>query len=138
MMGMLSLLIHEAGHIIAARLSSACNICLKIGAGKKLFAFRIGRLHVIIHRLFFLQFVTESESAKQYTNSEKIFISFLGPLFSIFFAGICYFLFTAFWDLHVLFFSFLFNLWVAVINLLPFKIGKKSSDGYVIFRLLNR
>src|SRR5699024_4965944 len=81
--GVVSLIFHELGHITAYRWNRAEQIYLIIGAGKQIFTFTIGRLIVRIQQLFFMHFVTVSNRDKTYTSKERIVISIMGPAFSI-------------------------------------------------------
>jgi len=55
----------------------------------------------------------------------------MGPLFSLFLTGLIgTLLFVV--KSKVIIFLFLFNLWITVINLIPFKTKNQKSDGYLI------
>lgn len=127
--GMTSLLFHEIGHVTAARWYHASHIDLIVGAGKKVFAYSVGRLTVHVHQLFFMHFVTSSNRSSLYTSKEITMISMMGPVFSILLATVFYMLFHAFFSVYFLYVGFLFNLWLGIFNLIPFKIGHKTTDG---------
>src|SRR5699024_12797694 len=110
--GVVSLIFHELGHITASRWNRAEQIYLIIGAGKQIFTFTIGRLFVRIQQLFFMHFVTVYNRDKTYTSKERIVISIIGPTFSIllavFFNSLLYFNFS----LYFVYLIFLCYLWL--------------------------
>lgn len=134
--GVVSLIFHELGHITASRWNRAEQIYLIIGAGKQIFTFTIGRLIVRIQQLFFMHFVTVSNRDKTYTSKERIVISIMGPAFSILLAVFFYSLFYFYFSVYVVYIGFLFNIWLAFFNLIPLKIGQKATDGYIIYKTL--
>lgn len=131
-----SLLLHELGHVVGARIIHANNIIVHIGIGKKVAEVKVIRVTFIIRPLFFLHFKTETKRHEALTKKEAIIVALMGPLFNIglsFVLVICYNLIITHPAIYLL---LLFNIWLALVNLIPFKIGRKYSDGYVIIQEL--
>lgn len=88
--------------------------------------------------LFFLYRRTcENERYVPYRTIEMISIIVFGPLLNGVFAVFFYMLYDLFPN-EYLFLLFLFNGWLALINLIPFKVKSKQSDGYMILNLLRK
>jgi Zn-dependent protease len=133
--GPLSIILHEAGHTFAARTANADQMQLSIGIGKKIYGKYFGKLELTIHSLFFLGGFSASSRSTQFTSTEMIWITLMGPLTSALAAVAFYFIHLVFPSHYVLLF-FLFNAWLAIVNLLPLKVGEKQSDGYKIIQLI--
>ncbi|CDQ19443.1 site-2 protease family protein [Halobacillus karajensis] len=133
----LSQLIHELGHIIPGLLFRSDHSELHLGRGKVLLSWKQKRVRVCIHLLFFQGAYSLNERESFFSNREKIWISAGGPLLNGLTASSLFFLsleegygsFTL---------PFLFNLYLAVINLIPFSLKGKVSDGYRILQALKR
>ncbi|MFC4557435.1 site-2 protease family protein [Virgibacillus kekensis] len=130
-------LLHEAGHAAGARALNARRIQLSVGSGKEISRFSVGRLTISIHAVYFLGGMAYSERNRVYTKLEKIWIAVSGPLSNLIVTLLLFFLYTQ-WSSNYLLLPLLFNLWIATINLIPFKIKGRQSDGYVIFKTLSR
>ncbi|RDW22004.1 M50 family metallopeptidase [Oceanobacillus chungangensis] len=130
-----STLIHEIGHALAARMVQAESIVLSIGRGKHLLQFNFERLQLSIYAIFFMDGLTSSSRAKPYSKSELLWITALGPIFN----GI-----TALLLLIVLYLYpndfirlyFWYNIWLGIVNLIPFKYKDKHTDGYILYKLI--
>jgi len=131
-----SLLFHEIGHAIAAKWMNATSIQLNIGAGKQIWTGSIKNIQVRIRKMFLFNFLTSTIRKQPFLKNEKIFISMMGPSFNAFIAIVAYLLYNVFTPLYSIYLFFLFNVWFVFINLVPFKIGQKQSDGYTICKLL--
>src|SRR5699024_5111504 len=101
--GVVSLIFHELGHITASRWHRAEQIYLIICAGKQRFTFSICRLIVRIQQLIFMHFVTLSNRYKTYISKERIVISIMGPAFSILLAVFFYSLFYFYFSVYVVY-----------------------------------
>ncbi|WP_160807159.1 zinc metalloprotease [Virgibacillus salexigens] len=130
-----SIFIHEFGHAIAAWLIGADRIYISIGVGKKGKTVIVGKVHMIIYPLFFLGGVATSEKQPCYTRLEIIFISIFGPFVSGVVVIICWFFYQMNANSLIQLFL-LFNAWLSIINLIPFRYQGKRTDGYVVFNLL--
>ena len=131
----LTLFIHEFGHSIGAYLVKSDKIQLFIGVGKRIFSFHISKISIHIHTIYMLGGHTASERNPFYTKSEQIIISLFGPLLN----GVMGILGTVLFygsNSSVLLFFNLFNIWLCVINLIPYRIGDRQSDGYVVLKTM--
>lgn len=131
-----SLFIHEIGHVIGAKLMAATKILLTIGVGNILWSISFQNIDIYIRRVFIVNSFTSTVRDQPFTKKEKVFITFMGPLFSGVLAFISYGLYYSFSSNLYLYVLFLFNAWLVLINLLPFKIGQKQSDGYTILHII--
>lgn len=131
-----SLFLHEVGHVIGARLMRATAICLSMGLGKKLWTFSFQNIDITIRTFFLWNYYTLSEREGSFDRYEKVMITLLGPLSNVGIATICWFVYHMLIQSSVIYLFFLFNLWVAVINFIPFKMGQKQTDGYTMMQLL--
>ena len=130
-------LIHEGGHLIGAKLMKADYLHVTIGYGKKLFTFKCKNIQIIICCFFFIGGHVKNERYVPYRTIEMISIIVFGPLLNGVFAVFFYMLYDLFPN-EYLFLLFLFNGWLALINLIPFKVKDKQSDGYMILKLLRK
>lgn len=128
-------IIHEVGHLIGAKIVKSDQISLSIGLGKRIGSLSFKNVQVNIHLLFFLGGYVSNKREKPYQLLEMICIIGAGPLHNAIYATIFYLISSVFYNqyIHIL---FLFNLWLAIINFIPFKIKDKQSDGYTILSLL--
>ncbi|PAV29543.1 hypothetical protein CIL05_11815 [Virgibacillus profundi] len=128
-----SIFLHELGHAIAARTVNADQITLSIGLGNKISTIFLGKIQITINAIFFLGGLAKSERNIPYKSSEIVWISISGPITNAVFAFLVYLAYFIYPNnfLHLL---FLFNLWLAFANIIPFKIKEKKTDGYTIFK----
>jgi len=127
----LSLLLHELGHGCIAYIRNVPCIDIGIGMGKEIFSFQIGRMHVHISLIFFLGAFASYSSEEGFKHLDKALISLGGPLFSMVAFWLCWWGFMTI-QTNFLFTLMLFNGWLALINLFPYKIKEKKSDGYIL------
>lgn len=133
-----SLLIHEIGHAIGARMIGASKIVITIGIGKTLLSIRLKRVTMKLRAIFIVHFQTETKRRTPLSKPEAIVVAMMGPVFSFCISlilFICYNLFIPHPSVQLL---YLFNLWLAVVNLIPFKLGHKHSDGYIVIEQLRK
>lgn len=130
-------IIHESGHLIGAKIVKADHISLTIGLGKKVGTFTFKNIELNIHAYFFVGGYVRNKRETPYKLLEMLCIIGCGPIHNGVFAAILYFLNSVFLNqyIHIL---FLFNLWLALVNIIPFKIKDKQSDGYMIFKILRQ
>ncbi|MBY7143452.1 M50 family metallopeptidase [Virgibacillus sp. NKC19-3] len=133
----LSSLLHEAGHAAAARTVGADQITLSIGLGKRINTVIFANVHITFHAIFFLGGLAKSERVIPYKSWEIIWITIVGPCTNAFFAFLFYILYGMYPN-DYLQLLFLFNMWLAFVNIIPFKIKEKCSDGYLILQTISR
>lgn len=131
----LSSLLHEAGHAAAARTVGADQITLSIGLGKRINTVIFDNVQITFHAIFFLGGLAKSERVIPYKSCEIAWITMGGPITNAFFALLFYILY-AMYPNEYLELLFLFNIWLAFINSIPFKIKERRSDGYLILQTI--
>ncbi|MBS4174482.1 M50 family metallopeptidase [Bacillus sp. FJAT-49736] len=131
----LTLFIHELGHSIGALLVRSEKIELFIGVGRRLLRLPLGRMSIHIHALFMLGGYTASERNPYYSKAEQIIISLFGPLLNGL-LGILGALLLSYSHSRILLIFILFNLWLCIINLIPYRIGTRHSDGYLVLKTI--
>lgn len=124
---------HELGHTVAALLLKTDRVELTLGKGKAFTHFKINTVHITIQNIYFLGGVTNSRRAKAFNHQEKILLALAGPIFSLLltilsFIGYLYFMH------NILLMSMIYNGWIAFMNLVPFKLKNKKSDGYIAWQ----
>lgn len=132
----IGMIIHECGHAFGAKIIRANRITLTIGLGKQLFTFMLSNICVKIHAIYFMGGFTKTNRHTSYTNKDVFWITIFGPLNNALFAVIFFYLNVVFINPYIRL-LFLFNLWLAVINLIPFKFKGKQSDGYILLDSLH-
>ncbi|WP_339227924.1 site-2 protease family protein [Oceanobacillus sp. FSL K6-2867] len=130
-------LIHELGHACGAKLAKADRIKLNLGIGKGHWTIAMNNLELTLRSIYFIGGVTESEREIPYKKSEIIWITFFGPMFNGVAATIIYIIYEVNPN-SLLQLLFWFNVWMAVVNMIPFKIKGKQTDGFAILRLICR
>lgn len=135
--GPLSILLHESGHAIAARVVKADCITVSLGYGKILSSTVIERFQLNIHMVFFLGGLARSERKIPYKSSEIIWITISGPIANGLFTCLLYFIYVIYPNEYV-YLLCLFNLYLTVVNIIPFRIKGKQTDGYTILKVLKR
>lgn len=133
----ISTFIHELGHLIGAKLSHANNVVLTIGSGKQIFSVKLKSLELRFNKLYFIGGYVNSTAKEGYTYFNKITIALCGPLNNIIFACFIYFI-SMNTMMNLIQIMILFNLWLACINLIPFKLSNRKSDGYTILLALRQ
>ncbi|MBP1949514.1 site-2 protease family protein [Virgibacillus litoralis] len=129
--------LHEAGHVLGAKSLKADHVRLTIGSGTIVNTFIIRKVQVRIRAIFFLGGSASSERKNMYKPSELIWIALCGPLTNGFIALLLYILYMIYPSSYLLL-LLLFNLWIAIINLVPFRFKEKQSDGYAIVKVLTK
>lgn len=127
----LSVIAHEIGHIIGARIVKADYVKLSIGQGRKLYSLSKRSFEMTIHLFYFIGGYATSGRVIPYNSKDIIIISIFGPMINIILAFIFYGIYIVYSQDFVLLLC-LFNLWLGIANLIPFKYKHNYSDGYVI------
>ena len=134
----LSLIIHELGHIVGARLNKATNIKLTIGTGRIIFQKSCYYIKIVVRLILFIGISTASHRTVRFSHNEKFFIALLGPVFSLLFALLLCLLYIFYINYDSLQLAYLFNFWLFIINMIPFRVGQKQSDGYTMYRMIKK
>lgn len=131
----IGMVIHELGHAFGAKLVKVTHITLIFGLGKKIHTFIAKGVSVEIRACYFLGGYTKTSGYNSYTNKSVFWITLFGPISNGLFAIIFYYLNQMFVNPYINL-LFLFNLWLAVVNIIPFKYKGKQSDGYILLQSL--
>ncbi|MGP4060143.1 site-2 protease family protein [Halobacillus sp. H74] len=131
----LSLFVHELGHVLPGLLFRSQRCVIHLGRGRLIHQVKFKKLHIKVGLLFFQGAYSINERQKQFSPWQKAWISGGGPLLN---AVVSLLLFFIFWtrvnDYLSLF--FLFNLYLAVVNIVPFSFRGRRSDGYLLLQWL--
>ncbi|MYL48408.1 hypothetical protein GLV98_02890 [Halobacillus litoralis] len=133
----LSLFIHELGHLFPGLYFRADQSVLHLGRGKVIGQWRKGGIHVYFHLFFFQGAYSVNERKRPFKDFEEAWISIGGPLFNAITAFVLFLWFKEQGG-NVLRISFLFNMYLALMNLVPFSIKGKDSDGYRLWSIVKR
>ncbi|MEC5422348.1 site-2 protease family protein [Virgibacillus sp. C22-A2] len=133
----LSTFLHEIGHAFAARTVKADHISLSVGSGNLIKTIYLEKLKINIHIIYFLGGLAKSQRKIPYKNLEIAWVTIAGPIINGIAAFLVFYLYTMFPN-NYLQLLFLFNCWIAIINILPFKIKGKQTDGYTILQVITQ
>lgn len=133
----IGMIIHEFGHAIGAIITKADRVILTIGLGNCMLTFNIKHINVKVHALYFLGGYTKTERRLAYTKTDVFWTTLFGPLNNGLFSLAFYCLYVVFLNPYIKL-LFLFNLWLAVVNLIPFKYKGKQSDGYILLNTIRK
>ncbi|WP_075036774.1 site-2 protease family protein [Halobacillus dabanensis] len=137
LMAPISLFVHELGHVLPGLFFGSERSNIHIGRGSSLLHCRGKKLELSIHVWFFQGAYSINERSPAFSNFEKVWISIGGPLLNGLFALILSLFFSEAENPFVKVFL-LFNLYLAIVNLIPFSFKGKGSDGYHVWQLLKR
>lgn len=133
----LSLFIHELGHLFPGLYFRADHSVLHLGRGKVIGRWEKSGVHVYIHLFFFQGAYSVNERKPPFKDFEKAWISIGGPLLNALTAFVLFLWFKEQGG-DLLRISFLFNTYLALVNLVPFSIKGKGSDGYQLWSIVKR
>ena len=131
----ISVFIHELGHAIAAVSLNANYIEITLGSGRELYILKWKQYVIRCNRIYFIGGVANYERNKPFTSKEMIWLTLFGPLFNGITASIIFFLLIIYPNVYLQL-LFWFNIWLAIANLIPFRIKEKQTDGYTIIQLI--
>lgn len=131
----ISIILHEIGHAFAAKIVNADSIMISIGKGKRLKVIFLGRMQLVIYTAFFLGGLAESKRKTPYSPREIVWIAMLGPITNGMIAFLFYVLNEIYPNNYLQLFYW-FNVWLAVVNIIPFKLKDKYTDGYMIMQVI--
>ncbi|UOR12411.1 site-2 protease family protein [Halobacillus amylolyticus] len=124
----LGLFIHELGHAAVGLWNGAERSHLSLGVGPLLCKCKIKRLTVHLHYIFIIGGHSLNEKEADFTSKQQAMISLGGPLSNAVCAAVLYMS-----DLpqqsHVLQLLYFFNLYLALVNMIPFRLKGRESDG---------
>ncbi|MCF6136965.1 site-2 protease family protein [Pseudalkalibacillus berkeleyi] len=133
-------LLHELGHYITARLTGIKIIQIKMGIGNTILKLNDGPLRLEVRVLFFIGGSTSWECTTQSRPIQRMFIALNGPIANLLLA------FLAFHYMHyvglplmeqTLHMFMLVNFWIAIGNLIPYKLNNRTSDGWLVVQNLS-
>ncbi|WP_347550516.1 site-2 protease family protein [Pseudalkalibacillus hwajinpoensis] len=127
----LSLLLHEAGHTLAANIFTTAGVKLHLGMGPRLFTWKHARGEVAVNAIYFAGGMTISTQPDK--TSSKVVIALSGPAMNLSIAALALALPL---PTSLIAWVLFFNLWLGVTNLIPFKILGKESDGWTIMKAI--
>ncbi|WP_169864790.1 site-2 protease family protein [Sutcliffiella halmapala] len=130
-------LIHELGHVLVAKIYNVTQPKIVLGMGPELFRFTLFGINLNVNYIVFLggYSTTTNEKDEELSAGKVAFISLGGPLFNI--VSIILMLpFLANQPLIMVNMFFFFSCWIGFVNLIPFKIGEKKSDGWQVITSL--
>lgn len=133
LIGPVSIIVHEMGHVAGALLENARPIKMHIGRGKKCFHLQIKSIEIFVYRWYFLGGATEFSRSVPLSKKNVIITSLAGPLCNLIIAAILFLLSIRPMGEHYLLWC-LFNVWLGLSNLFPYKWRGKPSDGYLVWR----
>lgn len=131
----ISLFTHELGHLLGAKYLKADRVIISIGTGKKLYSLNYKNIKLDISLFVMFHAYTNSERKPEFSNKEFALITAMGPLLSLLLTGIIGLILLTITS-EIMIYFFYFNLWLSVINMIPFKLRGQKSDGYLIWELL--
>lgn len=125
-------LFHEMGHLLMAKIMLVPGGNVVIGKGKVLFSFSFFETTFHIHQWFFLGGSTTFASVDKIPVWRRCLIYLGGPLMN----GLCAFAlltpgfgYAEHWTTVWFQWLLLMNIWVCIVNLIPFQQRGKKSDG---------
>ncbi|MFC7060507.1 site-2 protease family protein [Halobacillus seohaensis] len=134
----IGLTIHEMGHTGIGLFSGSKRSVLTIGLGPPIIRIKLHKLHIIIHALYFFGGYSSNEKNSGFSPLQKILISLGGPLANGLFASFLIMTTRSFVNEPFIDLLIMFNLYLAVINLVPFRLGRRKSDGYRVLQTMFR
>ena len=129
-------IVHELGHGIVALFAKADSVTLRIGLGKHIKTYELNRFTIHLNAIFFVGGLTESKRTPIYNAKEKILIALGGPVCNAILAVLFITLFYPTHNPYIQLFT-LFQAWLMLINIIPFKWKGKKSDGYTIVQAIS-
>ncbi|WP_181833112.1 site-2 protease family protein [Bacillus taeanensis] len=124
---------HEFGHLITAKTLRIKKIVLVMGSGPTIFTIRTVNTRIEINLLFFLGGYTTSEARVETPYWKQSLIAVGGPMINLL---IVFFILILLQFAHIPFYISLItpviavNLWIGIVNLVPFRWYGKESDGW--------
>ncbi|WP_345239102.1 site-2 protease family protein [Pontibacillus salipaludis] len=127
------LLLHELGHSLLARTAGAERVEVFLGSGPSLKIQVNPSYRIHIGLWYFLGAMVSYDKREGFYPGDRIAISLGGPLFSLGGAVISWGIYL-YAPYPIISFMMVFNCWLFIINLIPFSIRGKQSDGYLVMK----
>lgn len=124
-------LLHELGHVTFARLFRVQHTKIVLGAGPKWFQFTFLGTKIQWNTYYMVGGYSTNEQNGTLSPWKQALISLGGPLFNVL-AVVCSIPFITASNVNMMTVFIFFNGWIGLTNLIPFKIGHKCSDGWII------
>ncbi|KGP93306.1 hypothetical protein N780_12850 [Pontibacillus chungwhensis BH030062] len=127
------LLLHELGHSLLARTAGADRVEVFLGIGPSV-KFQINpsfRIHIA--SWYFLGAMASYDKREGFSPGDRMAISLGGPLFSLGGAVISWGIYL-YAPYPIVSLMLVFNCWLFIINLIPFSVKGKQSDGYLVIK----
>lgn len=135
----LTILLHELGHFFTALLFQARNIKVKVGFGNKIGTMKMKEYSISFHYLPFIG-STFYELA-QPNDFKQVIISASGPILNGIIAfGLILQGFGNDPSFITLWFQWfiIYNFFMFIMNLIPFKLGSYYSDGWIVLNAIRK
>ncbi|WP_221564018.1 site-2 protease family protein [Alkalihalobacillus sp. TS-13] len=135
----LATFLHEIGHYLTARLTGLKYSRMQIGIGPTVLHINNQFLHIEYRLFYFIGAHTLSGDIGETSSFNRFLITINGPLINavtaFFILGFYPMDFSSILDKAISIFAFI-NIWIALGNLLPYKIKGRKSDGYILLESL--
>ena len=130
----ISNLLHEIGHILVARFFQVRGTQISLGIGPKLFGFKVGGTFLEINLVYFIGAFSTNDSSLEISDFKKAMIAVGGPVMNIVIAVVMMRIYEI--ENMLVSLTIFYNIWLGIMNLLPYKFIGKASDGWVFLSSL--
>ncbi len=124
-------LIHESGHVLVAKLFRVSGTQIVIGVGRSIGNITISDTIIKCNLIPFLGGYSTNDKEGHLTYGQQACISIGGPMLNFLSIIVVLPFLNVFTHFLIDFFIY-FSLWIGIVNLIPFKVGDKKSDGWQI------
>lgn len=136
----LTTIIHELGHLFMAQIFAVKKLRLTIGAGPVIKKWKVFDSKITLRLFFFLGGYTTTDTDKELKNWKRACIALGGPLINgVVGVGLLVPGFGVGSDPITYWFQWfaIYNLWVCIANIIPYKRNEKKTDGYLIYEMIS-
>ncbi|MDF0728079.1 site-2 protease family protein [Cytobacillus sp. S13-E01] len=130
----ISNLLHEIGHILVARFFQVRGTQISLGIGPKLFGLKVGGTFLEINLVYFIGAFSKNDSSLEISDFKKAMIAVGGPVMNIVIAVVMMRIYEI--ENMLVSLTIFYNIWLGIMNLLPYKFIGKASDGWVFLSSL--
>ncbi|WP_261133852.1 site-2 protease family protein [Bacillus sp. Marseille-Q3570] len=135
----LATFIHELGHYLTARLTGLKDSRMQLGIGPRVLHINNQFLCIEYRLFYFIGAHTLSGEMDETSSLNRFLITLNGPLINavtaFFIFGFYPMDFSSILDKALSIFAYI-NIWIAIGNLLPYKIKGRKSDGFILLESL--